>query len=278
MNLLLVDDKAANLVALKAILKDSGYRLLTATSGEEALKIALREQLAVILLDVVMPGMDGFAVARHLKDLERTRHVPILFLTALATDVQQIYRAYDVGAVDYIIKPLDSEVVRKKVAVFVNMVRQREQIEKQAAVLREVDRREYELKLAELRVASDRRYRKLIEGIDHAIGWTMDETFRFTFVSRQASRIWGFSMEQFLEPRFWETHVYPGDREAVMDIFRKAISDGVELASNHRMLTADGRTLWFHTGVSGERNSGEVSELHGISIDVTDLKHAEEEA
>jgi PAS domain S-box-containing protein len=276
--LLLVDDTPANLVALTAILEASGHQLLTATSGEDALKIALRERLTVVLLDVVMPGMDGFEVARHLKELERTRDVPILFLTALATDVKQIYRAYDVGAVDYIVKPLDAEVVRKKVDVFVSLVRQREQIEQQTAALREVDRREFELALAELRMAGDRRYRKLVEGIDHAIGWSMNEAFQFTFISRQASRMLGFPLQQFLEPGFWEAHLHPEDRQAVLEIFRRALAGAIELVSNHRMLVADGRTLWFHTGVSGEHLDGEAAELHGISIDVTDLKRAEEEA
>jgi PAS domain S-box-containing protein len=278
-SLLLVDDKPENLLALTAILEQSRYQLLTASSGEEALRIALREQVAVVLLDVVMPGMDGLEVARHLKDIERTRDMPIIFLTAVATDVQQIYRAYDVGAVDYIVKPLDPQVVRKKVAVFVDLVCQRRQIERQAAALREADRREYELKLAELRVAGDRRYRKLVEGIDHAIGWTTDETLRLTFVSQRAARILGHAPEQFLEPGFWSAHLHSADCEAVLDMFRRALAEGVELVSNHRMLAADGRTLWFHTAVSGERRNGnEAAELHGISVDVTDLKHAEEEA
>lgn len=136
--LLLVDDRSENLTALEAILRDSGCRLRTATSGEEALKIALREKLAVILLDVVMPGMDGFEVARHLKRIDRTRNLPILFLTGLATDVHEIYRAYDVGAVDYLIKPLDPVVVRRKVEVFVDLVRQKEQL----------------LRMAELKIAA----------------------------------------------------------------------------------------------------------------------------
>ena len=275
--LLLVDDKPENLVALRAILEGSGYELLAAASGEDALKIALQERLATVLLDVVMPGMDGFEVARHLKELQRTRDVPILFLTALAADVEHIYRAYEVGAVDYIIKPLDPEVVRKKVSVFVNLVRQREQIEEQAAALREADRREHELEVAELRMAGDRRYRKLVEGIDHAIGWTMNEALRLTFISRQASRMLGFSMQQFIEPGFWAAHLHLEDRETTLDGFRRALADGVELASNHRMLAKDGRTLWFHTGVSGERVTG-GAELHGISVDVTELKRAEEEA
>lgn len=130
--LLLVDDRPENLIALEAILRDSGCKLLTATRGEDALRIALKEKLAVILLDVVMPGMDGFEVARHLKSLARTRDLPILFLTGLATDVHQIYRAYDVGAVDYLIKPLDPVVVRRKVEVFVDLVRQRTQLMRMA--------------------------------------------------------------------------------------------------------------------------------------------------
>lgn len=278
-SLLLVDDRRENLIALEAILRGPGYRLLTATSGADALRIALREPLAVVLLDVVMPGMDGYEVARHLKELERTRAIPIIFLTALATDVQQIYRAYEVGAVDYLVKPLDSEVVRKKVAVFVDLVRQREQIARQSEALREAERREYEIKLAEIRIAGDRRYRKLVEGIDHAIGWTTDETLRFTFVSRQAAGILGFPIEQFLQAGFWETLLHPEDRGAVLAMFRRAVGEGLELVSNHRMLAADGQLIWFRTGVSGERAAeGRTAELHGISVDVTDLKHAEEEA
>jgi signal transduction histidine kinase len=140
-SILLVDDREENLMALQAILQRDDYRLLVATSGEEALKVALREQLTVILLDVVMPGIDGFEVARHLKTLERTREIPILFLTGLATDVKEIYRAYEAGAVDYLVKPLDSEVVRRKVQVFVDLANQKED-------LRDAERRDYEVQLA----------------------------------------------------------------------------------------------------------------------------------
>ncbi len=279
MNLLLVDDKRENLVSLKGILERPEYHLFTASSGEEALKIALREPLAVILLDVVMPTMDGYEVARYLKTVERTRHVPIIFLTALATDVQEIYRAYDVGAVDYLVKPLDAEVVRKKVAVFVDLVRQREQIREQAESLREKERREYELQIAELRVASDRRYRKLVEGIDHAIGWTTNDRFALTFVSRQAPRILGYSLEEFVEPDFWREHLHPDDRDEVLATFEKALTEGTDQVCNHRLRASDGHFVWLHTGVSGEPDvRGPAKELHGISVDVTDLKHAQEEA
>jgi len=120
-NLLLVDDRPENLVALGAILSDPRYRLVTATSGEEALREALRDDFVVALIDVAMPGMDGLEVARHLKKLARYRDIPILFVTAFGDDPEEIHRAYAAGGADYIVKPLDPEVVRKKVAVFVEL-------------------------------------------------------------------------------------------------------------------------------------------------------------
>jgi PAS domain S-box-containing protein len=276
--LLLVDDTPANLVALKAILNLPAYRLWTASSGEEALRIAERQEIGIILLDVVMPVMDGFEVAARLKAMPEKRLIPILFLTAVATDINYVYRAYDVGAVDYLVKPLDTDMVRKKVAVFAELVRQREQIERHGEELRELQRREYELRIAELRIAGDRRYRKLVDGIDHAIAWTADESLGLTFVSRQASMILGYPLAEFLAPDFWAEHIHPEDRESVLALFRRALAEGCDLVCNHRIVASDGRTLWFHTGVSGERGIAVPAELHGFSVDVTDLKHAEERA
>src|SRR5688572_14014586 len=278
-SVLLVDDEPNNLVALKAILASSGLHLFTASSGVEALRMALNETIAVVLLDVLMPDMDGYEVARQLKGVDRTREIPIIFLTALATDVEHIYRAYEVGAVDYLIKPLDPEVVRRKVAVFVELVRQREAIKRQAAALIDTSRRAHQLELAELRVASDHRYRKLVEGINHAVGWTMDEQLAFTFVSRRAPDILGYTATDLAQPGFWTRHAHPDDVEDLLRMFRRALAEGIELVCNHRLRDAEGRTLWFHTGVSGERVAGERRrELHGISVDVTDIKTAQEEA
>jgi PAS domain S-box-containing protein len=275
-NILAVDDHQENLVALEAILQRADYHVVKARSGQEALRLALREPFAVILLDVIMPGMDGFEVAEHLKQLDRTREIPILFLTARATDIEHIYRAYASGAVDYMIKPLDPEVVRRKVAVFVDLVQQREQIQRQAEALREADRRTYELRLAELRLATDRRYRKLIEGIDHAIGWTTDRELRFTFVSRSATAILGYPERQFTEPGFWNQLLHPDERDEVLAVFRTAIAEGTERSIDHRVLAADGRAAWYHTAVSGSPGeAGLPAELHGISIDVSYLKDAE---
>jgi signal transduction histidine kinase/ActR/RegA family two-component response regulator len=124
-NILLVDDRPDNLVALKAILERPEYRLISATSGDEALALALRERLSLALIDVAMPGMNGLEVAVHLKELARSRDIPIIFITAFGDDPEEIHRAYSAGGADYLVKPLDPEIVRKKVAVFVNLSRRR---------------------------------------------------------------------------------------------------------------------------------------------------------
>ncbi|HET6984524.1 MAG TPA: ATP-binding protein [Myxococcaceae bacterium] len=126
---LLVDDKPENLTALAAILDRPDYRLVCATSGEEALRLSLRERFAAALVDVAMPRMNGFEVATHLKALERSRHIPIIFITAFGEDPDEIHRAYAAGGADYLVKPLDPEIVRKKVAVFVELSRKRQDAE-----------------------------------------------------------------------------------------------------------------------------------------------------
>jgi CheY-like chemotaxis protein len=126
--ILLVDDRPENLLSLKAILEGPDYQLVTAKSGQEALALALRETFAVALLDIAMPGMSGLEVAVHLKELERSRDIPIIFVTAFGDDPEEIHRAYSAGGADYLVKPLDPEVVRKKVAVFVDLSRRQRRI------------------------------------------------------------------------------------------------------------------------------------------------------
>jgi signal transduction histidine kinase/ActR/RegA family two-component response regulator len=124
-NLLLVDDRPENLLSLTAILERPEYRLFTANSGEEALRLVLRERFSAILLDIAMPNMSGLEVAAHLKDLDRSRDIPIIFITAFGDDPGEVHRAYAAGGADYLVKPLDPEIVRKKVAVFVDLSRRR---------------------------------------------------------------------------------------------------------------------------------------------------------
>ena len=130
---LAVDDRRENLVALQAILEGLAVEVVTVGGGEDALKKLLVDDFAVILLDAHMPGMDGFETAEHIKRRERTRHVPILFLTAVDYDPHLAFRGYQAGAVDYISKPFDPWVLRSKVSVFVDLWAVQSQLAARAA-------------------------------------------------------------------------------------------------------------------------------------------------
>jgi CheY-like chemotaxis protein len=119
--ILLVDDRIENLVALDAILSSLNQILVPVTSGEQALQALLTDEYAVILLDIVMPGMDGFETAAQIKRNARTRDVPIIFLTAGIGEPEQAFRGYEAGAVDYLAKPFDPWVLKSKVSVFVDL-------------------------------------------------------------------------------------------------------------------------------------------------------------
>ncbi len=134
-DILLVDDEPKNLLALEALLEPLGQNLLRAQSGEEALRLVLKHNPAVILLDVRMPGMDGFETARMIRGRDQSRDTPIIFLTGVSAEMESAFRGYEVGAVDYLIKPPVPEVLRSKVAVFVELHR------KNAALTKEIRER-----------------------------------------------------------------------------------------------------------------------------------------
>ena len=146
-DILLVDDRPENLLALEALLEPLGQRLLSAHSGDEALRHLLVRDFALILLDVQMPGMNGFETARLIKARERSRHIPIIFLTAINKEDQYVFQGYEVGAVDYLFKPFNPDVLRSKVAVFVDLHHARERLRRQERALRDSEKRELELEL-----------------------------------------------------------------------------------------------------------------------------------
>ncbi len=133
--ILLVDDREDQLVALEANLSSLDQTLVRAGSGEEALKALLTDDFAVILLDVQMPGMDGFETASHIKRRERTKDVPIIFLTAGGGERHQAFRGYASGAVDYITKPFDPWILRSKVQVFIDLFNKNRRLKEQADFL-----------------------------------------------------------------------------------------------------------------------------------------------
>lgn len=143
-NILLVDDRPENLVALEAVLQPLGATLVLAKSGRDALRELLRHDFAVILLDAQMPDMDGFETAELIRSRERNRHTPIIFVTAYSRDKENVFQGYSVGAVDYITKPFDPEILRSKIRVFVELYKRGEEIKRQQHLLRQSELREAE--------------------------------------------------------------------------------------------------------------------------------------
>ena len=216
-SILLVDDRSENLLALEAILEPLGHRLVSAVSGEEALAQLLREEFAVILLDVQMPGMDGFETAELIKARERTRHVPILFLTAISKDRQHVFRGYETGAVDYIFKPFDSEILRSKVAVFVELYEKQQELTRQEELLRqrEVD---------ELRRESEERYRTLADAMPQIV-WTAGPDGVADYVNAGWVAYSGLTLEETAHDG-WLRILHPDDLERTNELWAEALASG----------------------------------------------------
>jgi signal transduction histidine kinase len=127
-NILLVDDIPDNLIVLEAVLRRPDIRLVTARSGSEALELCLTHEFSLALLDVQMPEMDGFELAELMRGAERTKHVPIIFVTAGARDQKRTFKGYELGAVDFLYKPVETQILTSKVDVFIDLARQRRQL------------------------------------------------------------------------------------------------------------------------------------------------------
>ena len=167
--ILIVDDRAANRLALEAILERLGQKLVRAHSGDEALRLLLTHDFAVILLDVQMPGIDGFETARLIKSRERTRYIPIIFLTAISKDEEYVFEGYSVGAVDYMTKPFKPDILRSKVSVFVDLYQKQRQLAAQAELLRRSEKRDLELRHMREIYESEARFSEIVGSAMDAI-------------------------------------------------------------------------------------------------------------
>ena len=175
--ILCVDDTPENLLAVEAILEPLGQELVRAESGEDALRHLLQDEFALILLDVQMPGLDGFQTAELIKQRERTRAVPIIFLTAISKDADNVFRGYETGAVDYLLKPFEPEVLRAKASVFIELWQKTVELRRQAERLREQE-------LDSLQRESEERYRFLGDSIPQQV-WTALPDGRLDFVNER---------------------------------------------------------------------------------------------
>jgi len=187
---LLVDDRPENLLAIEAILEPLQLTLHRAHSGPEALRQVLQHDFACILLDVQMPGMNGFETAQIIKSRERSRAIPIIFLTAINKEEAYVFKGYEVGAVDYIFKPFEPDILRSKVAVFVDLYRKQEQIKRQEELLREAERRELELRHRAELAESEARTAGIVGSAMDAI-ITFDDDLGITLFNAAAERMFG---------------------------------------------------------------------------------------
>jgi PAS domain S-box-containing protein len=279
---LVVDDDERNLLAITNVLEDVA-EVVVATSGEEALRQLLKTEFAVILLDVYMPGIDGYETAQIIRSREQTKRVPIVFLSAVNKESEHLRRGYSMGAVDYVFKPVEPLVIRSKVAVFVDLFLMTREIQRKArqeqalldANLRanaERLRVEQELRLAEQRQAA------IIESLPIIL--YLEEIHADPripkFVSGNFQALTGYAFEDIqAAPSLWVERLHPEDRERAVEAL-DARRQGQSLSVEYRWQCADGQYKHFLDQAVLLRDSfGNPVEFAGTLLDVTDRKELE---
>ncbi len=255
-NILLVDDQPANLLVLQAILDGLGYNLVEARSGEEALRRLQKDEFAVVLLDVLMPVLDGFQTARRIRSQEKSRHTPIIFVSAFESADFPVIKAYSLGAVDFLYKPLVPEILRAKVAGLVELYEQKLQVKRQSEQLR-----------------------LLIEGTtDYAI-FMLDPTGRIVTWNIGAERITGYRAEEIIGQqvaRFYPEEAIAGNK-AKREL-EQAIATGKYEEEAWRV-RKDGSRFWASVVIVPLRDeAGAIRGFSKVIRDVTERKQAEENA
>ncbi|MFH0926090.1 MAG: response regulator [bacterium] len=168
-NILLVDDEPRNLLALESMLADLGQNLIKAQSGSQALKYLLEKEVAVILLDIKMPDMDGFEIAEIIRKRECSQGVPIIFMTAYSRDdLQMMVKGYSIGAVDYLFKPIIQEILKAKVGVFIELFKKTEQVKRQAEHLYQMQDKEKE---KEREVTREKERERELQALRELVGF-----------------------------------------------------------------------------------------------------------
>src|SRR3954447_16627157 len=248
---LVVDDDERNLLAIRNVLEDVGD-IVVARSGEEALRHLLKGEFAVILLDVYMPGMDGYETAQIIRSREQTKRIPIVFLSAVNKETEHLIRGYSMGAVDYVFKPVDPIVLRSKVAVFVDLFAMTREIQRKArqeqalldANLRANAERlqvEQELRLAEQRQAAIIQSLPIILYLEE-----LEASPRIPkFVTGNFAALTGFDFADIeADPNLWVDRLHPDDKERVVSAVAER-AEGRSLAVEYRWQCADGSYRHF---------------------------------
>ncbi len=271
---LVVDDVELNLVAMQGLLRRDDTDILFARSGQEALELLLVHDVAVAIVDVQMPIMDGFELAELMRGVERTRHVPIIFLTAGAHDNERRFRGYGAGAVDFLYKPVEPEILRRKVDVFIQLWRQRQDLARQRDELRAVADEKSRL-LEELR-ESEARFRTLADHMS-PLAWMMDEAGSVYWYNRRWYDYTGTTFEE-MQGWGWQAVHHPHHVERVVAGKRRALESGEPWEDLFPLRARDGSFRWFLARAVPIRDGqGRIIRWFGTNIDVTDQRAMEEQ-
>jgi PAS domain S-box-containing protein len=280
-SILLVDDDERNLLAIEEALCGLGHEIVLARSGEDALRALLKRDFALILMDVQMPGLDGYQTAELVRDRDRCRHVPIIFITAVNKDDCHVFQGYSAGAVDYIFKPVDPVILKSKVSVFVDLFRMTEEAKRQAAIERRLLEDNLRMRAENLRAErmlrqKEEQYALVVRSLPIVL-YTMRMTgdgYQRRFVSDNAAAITGFAAERFIEDReLWLSRIHEEDRERTTSAFASFAEQGA-VATEYRWTCADGSVRHFlDQAVVGNGRGG--SEILGTWLDITDRKQLE---
>jgi PAS domain S-box-containing protein len=283
--ILIVDDEPDNRFALSHVLAELEQRIVEAASGEDALRYLLREECAVILLDANMPGLDGYATAELIRRRERSRHIPIIFVSAIDKDDEHIARAYAMGAVDYVFKPVDPVILRSKIAVLVDLYLKNVEVRRQAQLERVLQ--EENLRIRQEKLEAERQLRQIEERQTAIVRslpivlYSARVNGRFSgprFVSEGMAQAIGFPAARFVEdPELWPERIHPEDRDRVLtDVSCIHASGGI--SAEYRWICADGSHRWFlDRAVLIRDQKGQPQEIFGSCLDMTERHRIEQQ-
>src|ERR1700712_1007481 len=280
--ILLVDDDERNLLALSHVLQDTA-EVVTAASGKDALRLLLSEDFAVILLDVFMPGMDGYEVASLIRERQQTKRIPIIFLSAVNKETEHLIRGYAMGAVDYVFKPVEPMVLKSKVNVFVDLYEMRRQIEAKNLAEQELRQANFEVQLQKLKMQreldeSRMRQAAIINSLPIILYLETENcTPRVPlFVAGNFDAVTGFPFEAVqANPTLWGDRLHPDDRERAVVALEERKRTG-SMAIEYRWQCAKGEYKHFlDQAVLLPRVDGRAAEYAGTLIDVSERKQLE---
>jgi PAS domain S-box-containing protein len=278
-NILLVDDQPAKLLSYEVILKELDENLIKASSGREALEHLLKTEIAVVLVDVCMPDLDGFQLAAMIREHPRFQSTAMIFISAIhLTDVDRL-RGYEMGAVDYVPVPVIPEVLRAKVRVFAELYRKTRQLERLNLELEaRVAARTSELEASTARLVESEQRRSLALAASNLGSWDWDRVHGDCLWDEGQYRIFGVKPQDFtVTPENVRALLYPDDWEKVQSAAKKVLAGGQVQETEFRVRRPDGEVRWcIGTAAATVDANNEVVRISGVTADITDRKKAEE--